>query len=50
MNKTEFTKVRLSPDEKKYLKSEAKKLGITMSSLIRNYVATNPQPIDPQKI
>ena len=48
--KTEFTKVRLTPEEKRYLTSEAKRLKISVSSLIRNYVATNPQPINPQKI
>jgi hypothetical protein len=48
--KTEFTKVRLSPEEKKYLMEQAKRLNTSVSSLIRNYVATNPQPINPQKI
>ena len=44
-NRTEFTRVRLTKDELKYLQSEAKRLGITLSSLIRNQVCTNPQPI-----
>jgi len=44
-NRTEFTRVRLTENEKKYLQSEAKRLGITLSSLIRNQVCTNPQPI-----
>jgi len=44
--KSEFTKIRLTLHEKNYLKNEAKKLGITLSSLIRNHIAINPQLIN----
>ena len=44
--KSEFTKIRLTIQEKKYLQNEAKRLGITVSSLIRNHIAINPQPIN----
>lgn len=43
--KSDFTKIRLSPEEKKFLQSEAKRLGITLSSLIRNHIAINPQQL-----
>ena len=44
-NRTEFTRVRLTKDELKYLQAEAKRLGLTVSSLIRNHICTNPTPI-----
>ena len=33
-------RIRLSDKEKKYLMSEAKRLGVTLSSLIRNFILT----------
>jgi hypothetical protein len=46
--KNETAKIRLTAEEKRYLMSEAKRLGITLSSLIRNHIAINPQSINPQ--
>jgi len=43
--KNETAKIRLSIQEKKYLQNEAKRLGITLSSLIRNHIAINPQQL-----
>lgn len=44
--KSEFTKIRLTPEEKRYLMSEAKRLNTTLSSLIRNSIAINPKPLE----
>ncbi len=44
--KNETAKIRLTPGEKKFLQNEAKRLGITLSSLIRNHIAINPQPLE----
>ena len=41
--KSEFTKIRITIEEKVYLQNEAKRLGISVSSLIRMYIAINPQ-------
>jgi len=46
--RNDFTKIRLTPDEKTALKKEAERLGITISSLIRNFVVIQ-QPIEPYK-
>lgn len=36
-NKTDYLKVRLTRTERKLLQAEANRLGITLSSLIRNH-------------
>jgi hypothetical protein len=46
MNKTEIAKIRLTKLEKQILVNEAKRLGITVSSIIRNTIIINPQPIN----
>lgn len=40
--KSEFIKVRLTIAEKNHLQNEAKKLGITISSLMRMHIAITP--------
>lgn len=44
--KNETAKFRLTMEEKKFLQREAKRLGITLSNLIRNHIAINPQSIN----
>jgi len=37
-SKDEFFKVRITREERNYLQAEANRLGITLSSLIRNFI------------
>jgi len=44
--KNETAKIRLTTEEKRYLMSEAKRLNTSLSSLIRNSIAINPQLLE----